>query len=42
MKKLLKSIICKIREQYTHVLFTVIKSNVVGEKRKKKKKKNKT
>ena len=36
MKKLLKSIICKICEQYIRVLFTVIKSNVAGEKRKKK------
>ena len=36
MKKLLKSIIYKTREQCTRVLFTVVKSNVAGEKRKKK------
>ena len=31
MKKLLKNVICRIREQYTGALFTVEKSNVVVE-----------
>ena len=33
MKKLLKSVICGTREQYTGALFTVEKSNVAVEKK---------
>ena len=42
MKKLLKSVICGIREQCTGALFTVDKSTIAGgtNKQKKKKKKN--
>ena len=36
MKKLLKSVICETREQYTGALFTVEKSNVAAKKKKKK------
>ena len=38
MKKLLKSVICGTREQYTNALFTEDLSNVAADKKKKKKK----
>ena len=40
MKKLLKSVSCETREQCTGALFTMEKSNVAAEEKKKKKERN--